>query len=306
MVLDGAIDPAEDTADSIIQQMTGFQVAFNDYAADCAKSTGCPLGTDPAQWVTRYHQLVDPLVAKPGPTADPRGLSYAELAGTMLRLAQQVFNEPLRDDSATSTRYHTFFNVRYAEYLKMDADYRFYRALHDRSSLAFRAAVGWAKPLINQNSMPFETSFFTGGANSNRAWRARSLGPGAYSSSVNNFDRIGEFRIEGNAEYRFKVFGYLEGALFTDVGNIWFLQNNPARPNGEWKADRFLSELAVGTGLGARLNFDFFLVRFDLGLQTKDPSLPAGQRWIFEPKDPANETAFGQKLNFNLGIGYPF
>ena len=83
MVLDGAIDPAEDPMASITQQMTGFQVAFNDYAADCAKSVGCPLGTDPTQWVTRYHQLVDPLAAKPGPTSDPRGLSYQDaITGT--------------------------------------------------------------------------------------------------------------------------------------------------------------------------------------------------------------------------------
>ncbi len=83
MVLDGAIDPAQDTSDSIIQQMTGFQVVFNDYAADCAKSAGCPLGTDPAQWVNRYHQLVDPLAVKPGPASDPRGLSYQDaITGT--------------------------------------------------------------------------------------------------------------------------------------------------------------------------------------------------------------------------------
>jgi len=83
MVLDGAVDPAEDTVDSIIQQMAGFQTAFTDYAADCAKSAGCPLGTDPAQWVNRFHQLVDPLVARPGPTSDPRGLSYQDaITGT--------------------------------------------------------------------------------------------------------------------------------------------------------------------------------------------------------------------------------
>ncbi|MCX2932682.1 alpha/beta hydrolase [Mycobacterium sp. CVI_P3] len=83
MVLDGAIDPAQDTVDSIIQQMDGFQVVFNDYAADCAKSAGCPLGTDPAHWVDRFHQLVDPLVTNPGPTSDPRGLSYTDaITGT--------------------------------------------------------------------------------------------------------------------------------------------------------------------------------------------------------------------------------
>ena len=84
MVLDGAIDPTEDPLESLVNQMAGFQVAFNDYAADCAKSPACPLGTDPAQFVNRYHQLVDPLVTKPGRTSDPRGLSYADaITGTV-------------------------------------------------------------------------------------------------------------------------------------------------------------------------------------------------------------------------------
>jgi hypothetical protein len=83
MVLDGAIDPTENPIDSLVNQMAGFQVAFNDYAADCATSSDCPLGTDPAQFSNRYHQLVDPLVAKPAVTADPRGLGYADaLIGT--------------------------------------------------------------------------------------------------------------------------------------------------------------------------------------------------------------------------------
>lgn len=84
MVLDGAVDPRVDPVDSNVQQMAGFQVAFNDYAADCAQSAGCPLGQDPAQWVNRYHALVDPLVTKPGGTSDPRGLSYADaITGTI-------------------------------------------------------------------------------------------------------------------------------------------------------------------------------------------------------------------------------
>lgn len=78
MVLDGAIDPTVGPIDENVNQEAGFQTAFNDYAADCARSPACPLGTDPAKWVARYHQLVDPLVGKPGKTADPRGLSYAD------------------------------------------------------------------------------------------------------------------------------------------------------------------------------------------------------------------------------------
>lgn len=78
MVLDGAIDPMVGPIEETINQMAGFQTAFNDYAMDCAKNAGCPLGTDPAQFVNRYHALIDPLVAKPGKTSDPRGLSYAD------------------------------------------------------------------------------------------------------------------------------------------------------------------------------------------------------------------------------------
>jgi outer membrane protein assembly factor BamA len=229
-----------------------------------------------------------------------------DFAGTLLRWYDEVTGAPLFTDSITSGSFYKFDGVRFAEYVKLDLDYRYYHTIHDRSSIAFRFAPGVAKTLVNQTAMPFETSFYSGGANGIRAWRARSLGPGGYRSGTNNFDRIGEVRIEGNVEYRFKLFGYLEGALFTDVGNIWTLQKNDAKPEGQFKTEKFVSQIAVGTGVGARLNFDFFLVRFDLGLQTKDPSFPAGQRWIFQPHEPDYQTDLVAKLNFNLGIGYPF
>ena len=209
-------------------------------------------------------------------------------------------------DPNTGERYHELGDIRYAEYAKVEFDLRRYIRLHERSSVVFRGDVGAAKPYGNRKVMPFETSFFSGGANGMRAWRARSLGPGAYQSGETRFDRIGEIRIEGNAEYRFKLVGYLEGALFSDVGNTWYLQSVEGREAGQFRTEKFLSEIAVGTGLGARLNFDFFLVRFDLALQTKDPSLPTGQRWIFQKKDAEYVTDLSEKLNFNLGIGYPF
>lgn len=208
----------------------------------------------------------------------------------------------------------TVANIRYAEYLKAEADLRWRLRLHERSSVAFRAAGGAGLPYGNLGVLPFESSFFVGGANGLRAWRARSIGPGSYSAPLTAFDRIGEIRLEGNAEYRFGLIGFLEGALFTDVGNIWTFKEQKGQPGGAISS-RFLSELAVGTGVGARLNFDFFIVRFDLGLQTKDPSLPPGERWIFQPKDrheaaiteiTGRKYLYKPELNFNLGIGYPF
>ena len=214
----------------------------------------------------------------------------------------------------TGKHYYTVAGVRYAEYVKADVDMRWRRVLHERSSLAFRVAAGAALPYGNLGVLPFESSFFVGGANGLRAWRARSIGPGSYNAPLAAYDRIGELKLEGNAEYRFKLIGFLEGALFADVGNIWNFREDPQQPGATISSD-FLSELAVGTGVGARFNFDFFIVRFDLGLQTKDPSLPPGERWLFQPKDryeasvtEATGSVFTYKpeVNFNLGIGYPF
>jgi hypothetical protein len=248
------------------------------------------------------------------PEADARRHSFylrgmAEWAGNPLLLL--VAREA--QDTAGS-RFNTVAGVRYAEYLKADLDLRWRITLHERSSVAFRVAGGAALPYGNLGVLPFESSFFVGGANGLRAWRARSIGPGSYNAPLTAFDRIGEMHLEGNAEYRFKLIGYLEGALFTDVGNIWNLKPNSQQP-GAAISSEFLSELAVGTGVGARLNFDFFLIRFDMGLQTKDPSLPKGERWLFQPKDvyearvsamQGQPYSYKPELNFNLGIGYPF
>ena len=239
----------------------------------------------------------------------------AELAGTVLRGIDEIVGAPPTEDTSAVHPYFTLFDVRFAEFFKFENDFRYYYTIHDKSSLAFRIAGGFGVPYGNLSVLPFETSFFVGGANGLRAWRARSIGPGAYSKPLDAFDRVGEVRIEGNAEYRFKLVGFLEGALFADVGNIWLLEEDPNKP-GSGISNRWLSELAIGTGLGVRFNFDFFIIRFDLGLQTKDPSLPVGERWLFEPKDEyeaiRNEPegvepyTYKPKVNFNLGIGYPF
>ncbi|HQV40341.1 MAG: BamA/TamA family outer membrane protein [Flavobacteriales bacterium] len=228
-----------------------------------------------------------------------------QTAGNLLRLTNEAFRTDQQTDTAGNS-FYTLAGVRFAQFVKVENDMRYYHTIHSKSSLAFRVDAGVGVPFGNLGVLPFESSFFSGGANGIRAWRARSLGPGSYSAPLDAFDRVGEIRIEGNAEYRFKLIGYLEGAFFVDIGNIWDLQENPAKPGSGFQIGKAAGELAFGTGVGARLNFDFFLVRFDLGLQTKDPGLPMGQRWLFQPKSPELTTTLGNKLNFNLGIGYPF
>ncbi len=228
-----------------------------------------------------------------------------QTSGNLFRAANELFGMNQLSDTAGNS-FYTMAGVRFAQFVKLESDLRFHHRIHAKSNLAFRVDAGVGIPFGNLSVLPFESSFFSGGANGLRAWRARSLGPGSYRAPLDAYDRVGEVRLEGNAEYRFKLIGYLEGALFVDIGNIWELKENPAKPGSGFSPAKVPGELAFGTGIGARLNFDFFLVRFDLGLQTKDPSLPPGQRWLFQPKAPGLATSTASKFNLNLGIGYPF
>ena len=138
----------------------------------------------------------------------------------------------------------------------------------------------------------------------------------------NHFQVTCDIQMEANLEYRFDLIDYLEGAIFLDAGNIWLLEPDELRPGGDFELDEFISEIGIGGGIGLRLDFDYFLLRFDMGMQFKDPSLVKGERWLFQPKDIYNEaidaynaeqaegsatlSPYGPRLNFNLGIGYPF
>jgi len=175
-------------------------------------------------------------------------------------------------------------------------------------------------------TLPFEKSFFSGGSNGMRAWQARTLGPGSSRDTlaVQTFNNIGDIKLEGNFEYRFKMTQMFNWALFLDVGNIWLLRPDAIRPGADFKADRFVSEIAFSGGLGLRLDFDIFLVRFDFGLKLKDPAKVPGERWIGQPKDEyiayqdeyiaylrrfdddIRSVPLASNVVFNLGIGFPF
>ena len=237
-----------------------------------------------------------------------------ETSGNLLRALFNTLGTNSDVDTTSGNSFYSLGGVRFAQYVKLNSDLRYYLRFHERSQLVVRTAAGAGLPLSNLDVLPFETSFFGGGANGLRAWRARSIGPGSFNEPLTTFDRIGEISIEGNVEYRFGLFGFIEGALFTDVGNVWFFEESQNR-RGSGFSSAFLDDLAVGTGVGARLNFDYFIVRFDLGLQTKDPALPKGERWLWQPKEQYEQFVtdltgrsfeYRPVVNFNLGIGYPF
>ena len=194
-------------------------------------------------------------------------------------------------------------DIPFSQFVKFDVDYRFYFKIRKLGKLVYRLAGGFGKPLKNLTTLPYEQSFFGGGPNSNRAWRARTLGPGSYAqpdSVSSRYDKIGDIQIESNIEYRFHIFKSFYGAWFADAGNIWLSYKDPNKPNGQFKIDEFYKEIAIGSGFGLRYDFSFFVLRLDAAIRVHDPQYSEGKRWVFG-KQTLRESAI-----LNFGIGYPF
>ena len=190
----------------------------------------------------------------------------------------------------------TLFGIQYSQYIKGEIEYIKHLHIRKKSSLAFRAFGGIAVPYGNSNSIPFTRSYFAGGSNDNRGWLAYRLGPGS-SKSVNDFNEA-NLKLAMNLEYRFTIFGKLNGALFTDAGNIWNVYDNVEDENFTFNGIKSLKDVALGSGFGFRYDLGFFVIRTDFGFKTYNPAKEYAQRWFK-----------GMSINegvFNIGINYPF
>ena len=202
-----------------------------------------------------------------------------------------------------------FLNVPYSQFVKAEVDFRHYLKLSDNSQLASRIIVGAGIPYGNSRDMPFIKQFFSGGTNSIRAFRARSVGPGTWKASVdeNSFlpDESGDMKLELNTEFRTKLVSVVNGALFVDAGNIWLLHENPEKPGSKFTKD-FINELAVGTGAGLRIDISILILRLDFAFPLRKPYLEDGQRWVLDQIEFGSKSWRKENLVFNLAIGYPF
>lgn len=202
------------------------------------------------------------------------------------------------------------FNSPFAQYLKMQLDGRYYWAISKHLRLANRLIGGLGYPYGNSQQLPFIKQFFIGGNNSIRAFRSRSLGPGSYISpnaDKASFwpDQSGDIKIEANTELRYKINKIFELAAFVDAGNIWLYNKDPERPGAQFSKD-FLKEMAVGTGVGLRLDLTILLLRLDLAMPLRKPWYPEGERWVIDKIDFSSKEWRRDNLIFNLAIGYPF
>ncbi|HCU44833.1 MAG TPA: hypothetical protein DF610_08090 [Sphingobacterium sp.] len=249
-----------------------------------------------------------------------------DLSGNILDLVSKVIKFDKNADGEKKV-----LGVPYLQYAKTELDYRIYRNLGGNQQFVFRINPGIAVPYGNNSTlMIFEKSLYGGGMNGMRAWQARTLGPGNYNRAsvqedlrlnLRNLDQLGEIKIEGNAEYRFRILNSflgakMNGATFIDFGNVWRLKENELNPGGEFKADKFLKQIAIGTGFGLRFDSDYFIIRLDAGLKVKDPQFSGSDQWVLkhffdskEFKDQYYQTHKPDRYNFiqyNFGIGLPF
>ena len=214
-----------------------------------------------------------------------------ELAGNLLAAIAGFANFPQNENGS-----YELLGVNFSQYAKTEIDFIKHWDWGNKDVFAIRAFGGIAVPYGNANSIPFIRSFFAGGPNDNRAWQAYDLGPGS-SGGRNEFNEA-NMKLAFNAEYRYNLFGALYSALFIDIGNIWNVSDIVEEEAATFTSFSDLKDIAVGTGFGLRYDFNFFVIRFDVGFKTYDPALPLGERWF-------KNYNFNNAV-FNVGINYPF
>jgi hypothetical protein len=230
----------------------------------------------------------------------------AETSGNFLSAVYKLSGATKKEDNS----YH-LLGQPFAQYVRTDFDLRYNYKFNDAGSIVYRGFFGIGIPYGNSTAVPFEKQYFSGGANGIRAWQVRSLGPGSYNPKPPGdttsvfLNQTGDIKLEGNVEYRFKLFWILEGAVFVDAGNIWNFRNDPARPGAQFTLKTFYKDIAVGTGTGFRFDLKFVIARIDFGMKLRDPllGLPPdnGSKWIF-----LNRGYRRNDFTILLGIGYPF
>jgi len=227
---------------------------------------------------------------------------FGESGGTTLN-----FTNVRRNDSP---------EISYAnfQWLKGQIDFRRYYPINKKQTIAYRLNFGMARPYgVSVGILPYEKYFFAGGGTSIRAWQARRLGPGSStpltgSGGIYDYtnEQPAEMILESMMEYRRKLFSYFDMAVFLDAGNSWMIGRDEARPGADFRYDRFYKEIAIGTGVGLRMDFDFLVIRLDLATKALDPARLEGERWVLD--NLRFTRPFGEKGQtvFNFGIGYPF
>lgn len=218
-----------------------------------------------------------------------------------------LFRNAFHYDSLNSQ--YMIFGVPYSQYLKTELEYAFNQYINEKCRMVYHAKVGVAVPYLNSECVPFEKRFYAGGASGVRGWAVRTLGPGKFPSHNDYLAQTGDVNLLMNIEYRAKLFWKLELATFIDGGNVWTIKEYPDQQGGAFYFDEFYKQIALAGGVGVRLDFSYFLIRFDLGMKFHDPSRinevstdgSTNMQWR-----PGHGMNWNDDFAFHFAVGYPF
>ena len=287
-------------------QLAPLQIAFNN--ADLQKG----------QNISQLNELVIRRLVNNNLIAGPRislfyqkarrpnqylktNLHLLELSGNMIRLSKNLLARTInRDDE--------ILGVRYFQFARSEMDIRASKNIQKNNSLACRLHIGAGVPYGNSNIMPFERQFFVGGANGLRAFRPRSIGPGNYVGKRGvQFEKSGDLIAQTSIEFRTKIGkSFLEPALFMDAGNCWSISEQAGLEKGTLKLSNIFQSLALNTGIGMRVNLEYFVFRVDWGIALHNPSMEENKRWVVNRSTNNKESFIRHNTLLNIGIGYPF
>lgn len=204
----------------------------------------------------------------------------------------------------------TFLGFPYAQYVRVEGDYRTYWTYSNQTSIAFRGYLGLGYAYGNSDLvLPYIRQFYSGGSTGVRAFTIRGIGPGSFAPQEDDpdsqYDRTGDFKVEANLEYRFPIWSYFKGALFVDAGNVWSIRTTDL-DGGKFEASEFVNEIGVGGGFGLRVDFSYFIIRADLAIPFHKPFLPKGERWTIDDVQLRDSEWRKDNIVLQIGIGYPF
>lgn len=218
-------------------------------------------------------------------------------AGNLTSAVYRIFGKPFSEEGKK------LFGVPFAQFLKLNSEFRYHYRIDKNQMIASRIAGGVIWSYGNATTAPYTEQFYIGGANSVRAFSARSIGPGGYPPETDRkytyINHVGDIRMEANIEYRFRMIADLHGAVFLDAGNVWLMRKDENRPDGEFTLKNFPKQIALGTGFGLRYDLDFLVFRLDLGIGLHDPYDTGKSGYYNIPK-------FKDSMALHFAIGYPF
>jgi outer membrane protein insertion porin family len=203
---------------------------------------------------------------------------------------------------------YKIFGVPYSQFFKVKTEVRHYFRINRNSQFVTRGVIGSGLPYGNSDVIPYSRQFFAGGTNDIRAFVSRTVGPGSYNPPVTNLgvDQTGDIKLAANIEYRFSFTRVLKGAIFMDAGNVWLKNEDPERSGGSFEWNRFYKEIALGGGVGLRVDVEFVVFRVDLAWAVYKPNLTEGDRWVIRDFNPFGSSWRKENTLLNIAIGYPF